>query len=171
MHTSRITVAGVALIAALTGACGPVDTASEPSNEDPAEKSPVAAKMGEAAKDGKFTFVVTDVSTRTESIGDEFVGREPQGKFVMVDVKVTNHATEAQGFLGSDQKLLASGNTYSADDEAAAYLPSSQSLYEQINPGNKVSGVVIFDVPRKVKPTAIELHDSAFSNGVRVDLK
>jgi hypothetical protein len=33
-----------------------------------------------------------------------------------------------------------------------------------------VEGVVLFDVPKSVKPETIELHDSLFSSGVKVSL-
>ena len=173
--TTGMLVAGAALAATLASACGTTGTAGKTSGDSAEDKagedSPAAVKTGRPAEDGKFTFVVTGVSTRTDRIGDEYAGKDPQGKFVLVKVKVTNHGKEAQTFFGSDQKLLASDKEYSADDEAAVYLPSSRSLYEQINPGNKVKGTVVFDVPEDVKPESIELHDSAFSNGVRVSLK
>jgi len=33
-----------------------------------------------------------------------------------------------------------------------------------------VSGIVVFDVPTTVKPTQVDLHDSAFSGDVKVRL-
>ncbi len=40
----------------------------------------------------------------------------------------------------------------------------------EINPGNQVNGIIVFDVPKDVQPTRIELHDSLFSGGVTVPL-
>jgi len=121
-------------------------------------------------KDGKFTFKITKVTERTGRIGTELFGKKPQGKFVLVYVTVTNHGDEAQTFDGSSQKLLAGDKEYSADDEAALYLKSSGSSFEEINPGNSVRGVLVFDVPKSVQPTAIELHDSFLSDGVKSPL-
>lgn len=43
-------------------------------------------------------------------------------------------------------------------------------IYEQINPGNEVEGKFFFDVPTDLEPSHVELHDSAFSGGVQVDV-
>jgi len=70
----------------------------------------------------------------------------------------------------SDQYLFdANGKRYSADDTAWTALENNP-LLEQVNPGNSVKGIIVFDVPKTVKPAKIELHDSAFSGGVTVDL-
>ena len=62
------------------------------------------------------------------------------------------------------------GKRYDADTEAAIYLDDSKTFLEEINPGNAVDGIVIFDVPKSAKPEWLELHDSAFSGGVEVSL-
>ncbi len=40
----------------------------------------------------------------------------------------------------------------------------------EINPGNTVKGMLVFDMPKDAKPTSIELHDSPFSGGVTLRL-
>ncbi|MEU4823509.1 DUF4352 domain-containing protein [Actinomadura sp. NPDC023710] len=171
MNTRNMILALVTA-AGLVTACAPTKQAEKRGGETPTTTQPAkGAKIGQSVKDGKFTFVVTKVSTRTSSIGPEGVGKKPQGKFVLVNMKVTNHGKEAQTFDGDSQKLLAGDKEYSADTEAAIYLESARSLLEEINPGNTVNGTVIFDVPTEVTPSAIELHDSPFSAGVRVNLR
>jgi len=49
-------------------------------------------------------------------------------------------------------------------------LDDSQSFLEEINPGNTVKGVVVFDVPKKFEAAKAELHDSMFSGGVEIAL-
>ncbi|WP_435830900.1 DUF4352 domain-containing protein [Microtetraspora glauca] len=130
-----------------------------------------AAGIGDVVEDGKFSFKVTKLDTASK-VGDDVLGKSAQGEFVLVNVTVKNIGDEAQSFAGDAQKLLdASGKEYSADSEAALYLGESKSLYEQVNPGNSVRGVVLFDVPKGTEPVAIELHDSVFSGGVKVSLK
>jgi hypothetical protein len=91
--------------------------------------------------------------------------------FLLVHVTVENIGNESQAFFGNNQKLFdAKGRQYEASTEAAFYLEDSKSLYEKINPGNSVNGVVLFDVPKNVEPVSIELHDSIFSDGVEVSL-
>jgi hypothetical protein len=46
----------------------------------------------------------------------------------------------------------------------------SSVLFNTINPGNAVTGKVVFDIPKGAKLTTLELHDSAFSGGVTVTL-
>lgn len=82
-----------------------------------------------------------------------------------------NHGDKPQSFFGDNQELMAAGKQYSADGEASVYLEESKSLYEEINPGNTVKGTIVYDVPKSVTPDAIELHDSVFSNGVKVSLR
>lgn len=44
-------------------------------------------------------------------------------------------------------------------------------LAAEINPGNKLDLVIVFDVPAGAVPRAIEFHDSAFSGGVKASLE
>lgn len=175
MRIRTISASVLAVAAAITtaGCVAPADTSVEPPNASAGQKAKKTSKtagIGQPAKDGKFTFTVTKVTTRSK-VGNEFLGKTAQGKFVVVYVTVANHADEPQSFFGDNQKLLAGGKTYSASTEAAMYVESSASLYEEINPGNKVRGIVLFDVPKTVTPSVVQLHDSAFSGGVRVNLK
>ena len=50
-------------------------------------------------------------------------------------------------------------------------IEDNKTFLEDINPGNSVVGTVVFDVPKGTKVTELELHDSAFSGGVKVALK
>ncbi|RAY14575.1 DUF4352 domain-containing protein [Actinomadura craniellae] len=169
-----VCIAALALVSALalTG-CQPVadNAAGGQSGKATTRPAKKTAGIGDRVKDGKFTFVVTKVAAGPRRIGDQYLGKTAQGKFILVHVTVTNHGDEAQSFMGDAQKLLAGGKEYSADSEAGIYLKSSQSLYEEINPGNRVRGIVVFDVPKPVVPSVIRLHDSPFSGGVRVDVK
>lgn len=122
--------------------------------------------MNQPARDGRFTFVVTKMR-RTRHIGDSITGTDAQGEFVVLTVNVTNHGKTAQLLDSSNQKLLATGKTYDADGNIFA---ESKAFLNNINPGNSVTASIAFDVPRGTRPTQVVLHDSAFSNGVRVTL-
>jgi hypothetical protein len=66
-----------------------------------------------------------------------------------------------------DQK----GRQFSADTTANIYSGDSGDVWmTEINPGNSVKGYLFFDVPKGTKLSYIELHDSAFSGGVTVQL-
>lgn len=151
------------LIAVGVGKATSPSTAPRPAGAAKAAR----AGVGQSAGDGKFTFTVTATKTATE-VGGQF-GKKAQGRFFLVYLTVRNHGDQARTLDAGDQKLLAGGKTYSADEEAVI-LMSSKAFVNQINPGNTVRAVVPFDIPTTVHPTAIELHDSPFSGGVQIAL-
>ena len=57
-----------------------------------------------------------------------------------------------------------------AADAAAAVAMNQSSMVIDMNPGGSVTMKVPFDVPAGTLPTVIELHDSAFSEGARVQV-
>jgi hypothetical protein len=129
------------------------------------------AGIGDPVRDGKFEFVVTEVETGVENVGDEFLSEEAQGQFVLVHMTVENIGDEAQTFDGSAQFLFdTEGREHSADTEAALYVENSESFFNEINPGNRVEGVVVFDIPADATPASMRLHDSLLSGGVEVML-
>ena len=112
------------------------------------------------------------METGREALGDGFLRSEAQGSYVLVHVTVTNVGTEAQMFTSANQTLLdAQGREFEADAGAALMnVPDSESFLTDINPGNSVDGVLVFDVPEGLSPTGIELHESMFSEGATVSL-
>lgn len=145
---------------------------AEPSKAKPEKKPAAVAGIGTAARDGKFTFTVTRVKKNVKRVGSEMLGTKAQGRYVFVYVTVKNHGDEAQMFDASSQKLLdRAGREYSTDTEAGIYLEDSNAFLNEINPGNSVRGILVFDMPKNAKATEVELHDSPFSSGVTVSLK
>ncbi|MBN6053226.1 DUF4352 domain-containing protein [Nonomuraea sp. RK-328] len=143
--------------------------ANEEPKGDEGSKGDERAGLGAEVRDGKFAFTVTKVD-RQARLGSDLIGTDAQGVFLLVHITVKNIGDEAQAFTSVEQKLHAAGKEYEADAGAAIYLKDSKSLYEKINPGNSVQGVIVFDVPKDLKPDTLELHDSMFSAGVKVSL-
>jgi hypothetical protein len=140
--------------------------------------TPKTAKIGQPVRDGKFEFTVKGMKCGEKSVGNEFLKTKAQGQFCRVNLTVKNIGDEAQTLDSSSQYAFnSSGQKYSADDEAAIYADTSNgstasgTWYNDVNPGNTVKGDLFFDVPAGVRPVKVELHDSAFSNGVEVSLK
>jgi Domain of unknown function (DUF4352) len=148
-------------------------TDTEEPTEAPAEEPGAAeAGIGAAVRDGKFEFTVTSLEPGVAQIGSEYLNTQAQGQFLLVHITVANIGDEAQMFDSSSQKLVDDqGRTHSADSGAAIYLDDSNSFLNNINPGNTVEGIIVFDIPVDAVPASIELHDSAFSGGVDVSLK
>lgn len=147
---------------------------SNPKPAQPNDKTASMPKIGQVAKDGKFEFTVTGIECGKTTVGtNQYLTKDAQGQFCLLSVTVKNIGNEAQTFDASSQKLLnAQGQQYSADSVASMYAnPSGSTFLNTINPGNSVTGVVVFDLPKDGVPTMAELHDSAFSNGVKINLQ
>jgi hypothetical protein len=82
-------------------------------------------------------------------------------------------ADQSQTLDSTSQYLYDSSNKkYSSDSEATIDVsPTDNTFFNPINPGNTVSGTIVFDIPKGVTPTVAELHDSALSGGVKVSLQ
>lgn len=138
-----------------------------------AKKAAKTAAIGDAVRDGKFEFTVTGMDCSKTKLGGEYLNSTAQGKYCIVSVSVKNIGDEAQMFSGSSQKAYdAKGTEFSNDGSAEFYAnDNNETFINDINPGNKVTGKVVFDVPDSTTLTAVELHDSMFSGGVKVSLK
>ena len=128
--------------------------------------------IGTPVRDGKFEFTVLKVKPGVTKVGNQYLGKTAQGQYVLVTLKVENIGDQSQLFAGSSQRLYdTQDRKFDADIEAAIYLgDQGKSWLNEINPGNTVTGVVVFDVPKGVALAKIELHDSMFSGGVDVAL-
>lgn len=132
-----------------------------------------AAGLNTPVRDGKFEFTVTAVDPGIATIGTGGVTRTAQGQFILAHVSVKNIGDQAQTltFNSGAQKLTdKQGRQATASPTARIYV-NSQNFLAQINPGNSVQWVVVFDVPKDSVPATFELHDSLFSRGVTVSAK
>jgi hypothetical protein len=133
------------------------------------------AKLNQPANDGKFQFTVTSVKCGQPSVSsaDGYITKTAQGQYCLVSVTANNIGDQSQTLDSTSQYLYDSSNKkYSSDSEATIDIsPTDNTFFNPINPGNSVSGTVVFDIPKGVTPTTAELHDSAFSGGVKVSLQ
>lgn len=131
--------------------------------------TPTSAGLNQPARDGKLEFTVTGVSCgkATEGNGSQVV--TAQGQYCEVSLTVRNIGTDARVFTGAFQEARgADGATYRDDFEAEYANSSDIAFFNQINPGNQVQGVMVFDLPQDGRIVALELHDSPLSAGVVV---
>ncbi|WP_406103709.1 DUF4352 domain-containing protein [Micromonospora globbae] len=162
-------------VVALGCGAGATDNASSSSGDEGGkgeEKAAKTAKIGQPARDGKFEFTVKSSKCGVAKVGSDLLGDKAQGQFCLITVNVKNIGKEPQTLIDSSQKAYAAdGTEYSTDSEAAIYAnKDQQTLFNEINPGNQVTGVLVFDIPKKAKLAKLELHDSLFSGGVTVAL-
>lgn len=149
-------------------------TSGAPANA--AAASPQAAQIGTPVRDGKFQFTVTSVS-HAKSVGDtaDGLGDTAQGEYTILHVTVTNIGSQPQTLDDSSQYVYdADGRKYDASTGADIDLNSASGsnsvFFNTINPGNTVHGELAFDMPAGTEAVKAELHDSAFSGGITVNL-
>jgi len=157
----------------ITLVVGGAKNAVETLDDNAAGKNAVAGAMGKPARDGKFEFTVKSMDCSKTSVGQSVLAVKAQGTFCIVTMTIKNIGDEAQTFDGTSQKAYdAKGTQYSDDIEAELAVNGDASTFlQQINPGNQVTGKLVYDVPKGTKLTSIELHDSMFSGGVKIPLK
>lgn len=178
-----LTVVGVIIVLAIIGSAGgSKDKAQQSaSSTGSASKTSVTKseeattpKINQPARDGKFEFTVTKITCGEKTIGtNQYLQKTAQGQYCRLSLTIKNIGDKAQPLFSNDQKLAANGKEYSADDTATIYAApeaTSGTWYNSINPGNTVSGDILFDIPADVTPIIAILHDSSLSQGVTISL-
>ncbi|MGZ4599469.1 MAG: DUF4352 domain-containing protein [Oryzihumus sp.] len=133
-----------------------------------------AAEHRSTVRDGRLEFDVTGLTCGLSSVGTATFGQRPRGQYCRVSLTVENVADQPQSLFADNQLLVdASGHKFSADSTASIYDGGDkvQTIYQEVAPGESVSGDVYYDVPRSARPAAVELHDSAYSDGVTLSLR
>lgn len=109
-----------------------------------------------------------------KKVGDDFLNEKAQGQFCLVTMTVKNIGDESQLFdAGSQKGITNTGATVDADGTASMYAnEDAQTFLNEINPGNSIEDVVVvYDIAKDQELTALELHDSMFSDGILVATK
>lgn len=166
-------IAVVAVLFALSVSSTALASFHPPSQNATAPRAePKAAGMNTPVRDGKLEFTVTRVSCGSRTLGNDAVMRKAQGEYCLVGVTVKNLGDEAQIFAGGSQTALDAKNVAYSHDGSAEFTvnATTQAFLEQIDPEQSVKGTLVFDVPKGTELTAIELHDSYLSGGVKVRL-
>lgn len=168
-----LAVAGVVVVVIIASvATGPSTISGTGSGGLPSSASSSGTAtpgIGTTARDGKFQFVIKDVShARSDGMGGQ-----AQGRFTLLHVTVTNIGTEAQSLDDSAKFVFdAAGRKFTAGTMAGIGLNAAGQapFLENINPANSVSGIIAFDLLKGDRAVKVELHDSEFSGGVTVRL-
>jgi hypothetical protein len=150
----------------------PAAGSAAPVKAAPAKAAPTGPSFGEPVRDGRFEFTVTRVDCSRTTVGAERLQRTADGRFCVVSLTVRNIGDGSKYFLGRAQTAYDStGAAYDSDELAGLYANGGvEAFLQKVDPGEKVSGKLVFDVPAKAELTALELHDSPLSGGVRAPL-
>jgi hypothetical protein len=163
----------ISIINAGSKAVNNLSTNSSSSSKSSGDKNAPAGKIGEAVRDGKFEFTVMSQECGIASVGNQYSNKTAQGQYCKINLKVKNIGDKPQSLYSGSQKLFSSDNKeFSTDDTAMIYDNSNEQgvWLNNINPGNEVTGNLIFDIPNGVTPSSLKLFDSSFSGGVIVKL-
>src|SRR5271163_528517 len=115
--------------------------------------------IGGEVVDGKFAFIVTDISS-----SPTFDSTSARGVWWIVSMAVRNVGTGPRFFAMATQSLTASDGRWHS---ATLMEPP---LVNKIDPGLQLSVRLAFDVPPGVRPKQIVLRESASSPGAPVKL-
>ena len=162
-----IALSVIAVIALFFGGCTAMVVAGSKSDTPSADKfHGPTGWLGTPLRDGDLEFVVTDVATPANWRGDP----RPKGEWLIATMTVHNLDDESQDFAATNQRLIDSdGHVYAADAEAAVSMNNS-SMVVTMKPGANMTVKLPFDVPTGTLPKALELHDSVFSEGARIQV-
>jgi Domain of unknown function (DUF4352) len=176
--------AGVALLASLAAkrdTAAPGVTARIGSSSDPAAGAgdpaqppkPATPGLNDPVRDGVFEFTLLSVSCGHSSIVNGWLRAQPQGQFCVAQMRVMNIGSQPQRFADGNQKAYGpDGSGYAADTGAGVVANGNgDAVWNVVNPGNSLTAKVVFDIPRGATIVAIEVHDSVFSRGVRVQVR
>ena len=129
------------------------------------------AGLGDPVRDGQFEFVVRSVDCGARSVGEDLGRRRALGQFCMVGLRVENTGGEGRTFGGGQQDLFDDvGTRHDPDLDATFRHGDGQLLSTHLNPGQRLEGTLVYDVPDPVGLARVELHDGLFSGGVSVAL-
>lgn len=132
------------------------------------------AQVGDTVTSGDLEMTVTNVETTKEVSDDSgFITEEARGKYVIVDVEVTNNGEDSLSFFAAGVPLVdPDGNEHDSTVDVAIVRGDSD-LAEPVNPGSTAQGFIAYDVPEdtKVEESHIEVSGGFLDEPVQVRLR
>jgi archaellum component FlaG (FlaF/FlaG flagellin family) len=131
-------------------------------------KAPRPITLGAVAKEPPFALKVLS-AVRAQTVSSSIDTHKAQGSYVVVRVLVKNTGNSPAAFDGTDSAVLDSdGKQYNVDSSAtiSQNLETGQGLYDEINPGQKATRVLVIDLPKKATPVVIAMSGAEGSEGV-----
>lgn len=130
--------------------------------------------LGVPVSDDDAEFTVTELECGlTELVRASGSSLDAQGQFCVLRMSVRATGDEDVFVAGGQQRLHdAAGRTHEFDGLASVVLESQEPglASEYADPGQTLTGTLVFDVPVGARITQVELHGSFRGDGVRVDV-
>ena len=129
------------------------------------------SQLGTPVRDGNLEFVVSSVRCGVPQVGSGLVKRTADGQYCLADVRATNVKNDARTLYEPFQKLVDSAGHKHSADLTMRVVFRDQTIWDKIQPGQRVRGTMVFDIPKNASATALELHDGIASGGVTVRIR
>ncbi|MFY1688597.1 DUF4352 domain-containing protein [Plantactinospora sp. WMMB782] len=134
------------------------------------DQSPRVVDLNQAARDGDLEFRVRELRCGLTEVGDPLVSQLAVGQFCVVDLAVRNLGNRPATFQDTLQVAYGPAGQRFGVDSSAGLLANADRLgfLSEINPGNRVTGVVVYDIPPDARIVRLRLRASATSPGIQV---
>jgi len=129
------------------------------------------SQLGTPVRDGNLEFVVSSVRCGVPQVGSGLVTRTASGQYCLADVRATDVKNDARTLYEPFQKLVDSAGHKHSADVTMRVVFRDQTIWDKIQPGQQVRGTMVFDIPKDVTATALELHDGIASGGATVRIR
>jgi hypothetical protein len=129
------------------------------------------SQLGTPVRDGNLEFVVSGVRCGVPEIGSGLLKRTAGGQYCLAEVRAANVKDDARTLYEPFQKLIDSAGRKHSADVTMRVVFRDQTLWDKIEPGQRVRGTMVFDIPKGVSAAALELHDGIASGGVTVRVR
>ncbi len=145
-------IAVLVVIGTLISGCSsdtPYTPSSDQQKSEP-EKTVVQDifSMNEDIRVDYLTYRITKAETFTE-MGSSLIKKETNGKFVKVYLDVLNDAKETKQIFTPRFKIVdGQGRNYDRLSDDMMYISDAIEFGEQLQPGLKVSGAIVFEMPK-----------------------
>ncbi|WP_225726106.1 MULTISPECIES: DUF4352 domain-containing protein [unclassified Nocardia] len=121
--------------------------------------------VGKPVQDGVFEYIVTGTETGAKTLSENGISKQARGVFTVIVVRVKNISKDKHSFSPSNQVVFDSQNR----QHEADFTTSFSNTYVDIEPGAEITARLVFDMAPDTVAKRIELHDSMFSFGTKVD--
>jgi hypothetical protein len=129
------------------------------------------SQLGTPVRDGNLEFVVSRVRCGVPQVGSGLVKRTAGGQYCLADVRAKNVKDDVRTLYEPFQKLIDSAGHKHSADVTMRVVFRDQTIWDKIEPGQQVRGTMVFDIPKNVTATGLELHDGIASGGVTVRIR
>lgn len=162
-------VAGLIVFVCLAGAVAITTVAARHYRKDHRQ---LAVGMEQPVRDGSFQFTADGMRCGVQSIGTPDEQQSPTGQFCVVTLTVKNVGSSPAVFADSIQKAYGPGGVwFSADTSAGFYANPDPTIFlNEINPGNMVKAVVVYDIPQSGRIMRLEVHENPWTPGALIKI-